>query len=181
MSTGIFSTKFLFDVLREENLNETAYQLANQKDYPGWGYMLEQGATTLWETWAYSPQVYSLNHPMFGSIDEWFYRSLLGINAAEPGFSKVIIKPQPAGDLTWAKGHYDSVSGRIECAWKVSTYAFSLSVTIPANVKAEVWVRCGEGLPVLESGKPVAVVKYVDGYAMVEVGSGSYSFESDLE
>ncbi len=181
VSTGIFSTKFLFDVLREENLNETAYQLANQKDYPSWGYMLEQGATTLWETWAYSPQVYSLNHPMFGSIDEWFYRSLLGINAAAPGFSKVIIKPQPAGDLTWAKGHYDSVSGRIECAWKVSTYAFSLSVTIPANVKAEVWVRCGEGLPVLESGKPVAVVKYTDGYAVIEVGSGTYSFESDLE
>ena len=181
VSTGIFSTKFLFDVLRQEDNNDLAYQLADQRDYPGWGYMLAQGATTLWETWAYSPQVYSLNHPMFGSIDEWFYRSLLGINAAAPGFRKVIIKPQPAGDLTWAKGSYASVSGTIGCEWKRSIYAFELKVSIPANVQAEVWILCGEDLPLRESGKLVPVKRYENGYAVVELGSGTYSFESDLE
>jgi alpha-L-rhamnosidase len=118
---------------------------------------------------------------MFGSIDEWFYRSLLGINAAKPGFSKVVIKPHPAGDLTWAKGSYASVSGTIGCEWKRSIYAFELKVSIPANVQAEVWILCGEDLPLRESGKLYPVKKYENGYAVVELGSGSYSFESDLE
>ena len=113
LSTGIFSTMMMFDVLRENDMNDIAYRIANQRDYPGWGNMIANGATTLWETWAYPESGPSQNHPMFGSVDEWFYRSLLGINAAAPGFKKIIIKPQPAGDLTWAKGSYNSVRGKL--------------------------------------------------------------------
>jgi alpha-L-rhamnosidase len=104
VATGIFGTKMLFDVFRERDQNDLAYRIADQRGYPGWGLMLENGATTLWETWAASDNTYSKNHPMFGSIGEWFYRSLLGINPAAPGFKKIIIKPQPAGDLTFARG-----------------------------------------------------------------------------
>ena len=68
LSTGIFGTKMLFDVLAENDNKEMAYRVADQRSFPGWGYMLEQGATTLWETWAFSDNVYSQNHPMFGSI-----------------------------------------------------------------------------------------------------------------
>lgn len=178
LSTGIFSTKYLFDVLREENLNEWAYQIANQRDYPGWGHMLAGGATTLWETWAYPDRAPSQNHPMFGSISEWFYRSLLGINPAAPGFSKVIIKPQPAGDLTWAKGAYQSVNGKIESEWKIQGNSFSLRVSVPANVQAEVWVKCKENGRVTENGVALSGLKYRDGYAVVEVGSGEYRFET---
>ncbi len=179
VSTGIFSTKYLFDVLREENLNEWAYQIANQRDYPGWGDMLAKGATTLWETWGDPGFTYSANHPMFGSIDEWFYRSLLGINPAAPGFSKVIIKPQPAGDLTWAKGAYQSVQGTIESDWKIQGTTFSLRVNIPANVQAEVWIKCKENGRVTESGVVLSGVQYRDGYAVVELGSGEYRFEAE--
>ena len=93
--------------------------------------MLANGATTLWETWAPSDNVYSQNHPMFGTVDEWFYRSLLGINAAAPGFKKIIIKPQPAGDLTWAKGSYASISGTIVSDWKIENNTFTLKASIP--------------------------------------------------
>ena len=113
VSSGIFGIKMMFDVLSEINRNDLTYEVANQKDFPGWGYMLSKGATTLWESWSYSDNVYSQNHPMFGSIDEWFFRSLLGINPGSPGFEKIIIKPQPAGDLSWAKGSYHSVKGKI--------------------------------------------------------------------
>ncbi|MBD0289024.1 MAG: family 78 glycoside hydrolase catalytic domain, partial [Flavisolibacter sp.] len=68
LSTGIFSTKMLFDVMREKDQNEIAYEVANQRTFPGWGYMLEKSATTLWETWAYPENAPSQNHPMFGSI-----------------------------------------------------------------------------------------------------------------
>lgn len=180
LSTGIFSTKYLFDVLREENLNEWAYQIANQRDYPGWGHMLAKGASTLWETWGDPGFTYSENHPMFGSIDEWFYRSLLGINPAAPGFSKVIIKPQPAGDLTWAKGAYQSVSGKIESDWKIEQGKYSLRVNIPANVQAEVWVKCKENGQVMENGVVLSGLKFRDGYAVVEVGSGEYLFVSNI-
>lgn len=95
VSTGIFATKMMFDVLRQLDKNEVAYQVADQRNFPGWGYMVDNGATTLWETWAYSDGEYSQNHPMFGSVSEWFYRSLSGINAAAPGFEKITIKPQP--------------------------------------------------------------------------------------
>ena len=108
LSTGIFSTKMMFDVFREENMNDVAYGVANAEGYPGWRHMLETGATTLWETWKYPEKYPSQNHPMFGSVSEWFFRSLLGINPGAPGFRRIILKPQPAGDLTWAKGTYQS-------------------------------------------------------------------------
>jgi len=179
ISTGIFSTKYLFDVLREEDQNELAYQLANQRDYPGWGHMLNEGATTLWETWAYPERAPSQNHPMFGSIDEWFYRSILGINPTAPGFASIQIKPQPAGDLTWAKGSYNSIRGNIISDWKIQGKKYSLKVSIPANIKAEVWIRCKENGPLKENGNPVTKVVYKNGYAIVETGSGDYSYESE--
>ncbi len=180
LSTGIFSTKFLFDVLREEGQAELVYLLANQRDYPGWGYMLDQGATTLWETWAYPDRAPSQNHPMFGSIDEWFYRSILGINPSAPGFAKVILKPQPAGDLSWARGEYQSIRGVIKSEWRTDGNKYFLKAFIPANVRAEIWIRCKPNGRIMENGKEVPGVKFTQGYAVVETGSGEYLFETEL-
>lgn len=184
VSTGIFATKMLFDVLRQLDRNDAAYHVANQRGFPGWGYMVEQGATTLWETWAYSDNVYSQNHPMFGSISEWFYRSLLGINAAAPGFEKIIIKPQPAGDLNSASGSYNSIRGKIESNWTRAGEKFQLSVSIPANTTAEVWVPTKNASSVTESGKAIPGVGSViflreeNGYAVYKTGGGNYQFEA---
>ncbi|MBD0353419.1 MAG: alpha-L-rhamnosidase, partial [Flavisolibacter sp.] len=186
LSTGIFSTKMLFDVMREKDQNEIAYNIANQRTFPGWGYMLEKGATTLWETWAYPENAPSQNHPMFGSISEWFYRSLLGINAAAPGFERILIKPQPAGDLTWAKGNYQSVRGLIGSDWKKEGNRFTLNVSIPANTTAEVWIpvkmngAVREGNKVISNGPGILQKHYENGYAVLEVGSGDYQFTSEL-
>ncbi len=116
--------------------------------FPGWGNMLANGATTLYESWEYPDTVGSQNHPMFGSISEWFYKSLLGINARAPGFTKFEIKPQPAGDLTWAKGYYDAMVGRIVSDWHTEGVKFYLDVTIPANTKAFVYVPSLAKFPV---------------------------------
>ena len=176
LSTGIFSTKMLFDVLREQNMNELAYTIANQRSYPGWGHMLENGATTLWETWRYPETGPSQNHPMFGSVDEWFYRSLLGINSAGPGFEKIIIRPQPAGDLTWAKGSYNSIRGKISSDWKRNAAGFTLSVSIPANTTAEIWLPSKSDAIIREGGKAVTRSRWEDGYTVVSTGSGDYTF-----
>jgi alpha-L-rhamnosidase len=178
LSTGIFSTKMMFDVLRENDMNDIAYKVANQNDFPGWGNMIRNGATTLWESWEFPETNASLNHPMFGSVDEWFYRSLLGINPAAPGFEKFIIKPQPAGDLSWAKGSYNSIRGIIVSDWKLNANDFMLNVSIPANTKATIYIPSKENGEVLESGKAVNVLRYEKGYAVVETGSGNYSFKA---
>ncbi|MEP6947673.1 MAG: family 78 glycoside hydrolase catalytic domain [Ginsengibacter sp.] len=181
LSTGIFSTNMMFDVLRENDMNDIAYRIASQKDYPGWGNMIANGATTLWETWAYPESGPSQNHPMFGSVDEWFYKSLLGINVAAPGFKKIIIKPLPA-ELTWAKGSYQSVYGEILSDWKKEGDSFQLKITVPVNTTAEVWIPATQNEAITESGKNnfeqdgLRLIKYERGYAVFEVGSGNYDF-----
>lgn len=175
LSTGIFSTKMLFDVLRKLDKNDMAYRIANQPDYPGWLYMLKNGATTLWETWYYSETVHSRNHPMFGSVDEWFYRSLLGINSASPGFEKIRIKPQPVDGLNWAKGSYKSVRGIISSEWKRDAGIFSMSVTIPPNTQSEVWVPAGRQQLVKLNGQ-TASARQQEGYQVFLLGSGNYNF-----
>jgi alpha-L-rhamnosidase len=179
VSTGIFSTKMLFDVLRENDMNEDACRIAQQKDFPGWINMLNHGATTLWERWDLPGTVYSMNHPMFGSIDEWFYRSLLGINAAATGFKKIVIKPQPAGGINWAKGTYQSVMGIIKSDWKKEGDKFLLHVSIPPNTSATIFIPAKENKAITENAKQVNVLRYEKGYAVVEVGSGDYSFAAD--
>ena len=187
LSTGIFATKFMFDFFREQNRNDVSYTVANQRDFPGWGNMLANGATTLYESWQYPDTVNSQNHPMFGSISEWYYKSLLGINAKAPGFTKIEIKPQPAGDLTWAKGHYEAVVGRIASEWKIVGTRFFLNVTVPANTTSTIYVPSLPKTEVFDGGKAVeksAGLKFIafrDGYAIFEAGSGTYSFESKYQ
>jgi len=184
LSTGIFATKFIFDYFRDINRNDVSYSVANQRSFPGWGNMLANGATTLYESWQYPDTVDSQNHPMFGSISEWFYKSLLGINATSPGFTTFEIKPQPTGDLTWAKGHYDAVSGHIASEWKIEGIRFYLNVTVPANTTATLYVPSLPVKTVLEGDKSATAAyglkfrEYKDGYAVFEAGSGAYAFTS---
>jgi alpha-L-rhamnosidase len=181
LTTGIFGTQMFFDVMRTNDRNDIAYRVVNQKDFPGWGHMLDKGATTLWESWDFPETVPSRNHPMFGSVDEWFYRSLLGINYDAPGFEKIIIKPQPTGNLTEAKGSYQSVRGRIISDWKIERGQFVFKVTIPVNTTAQIFLPSRENAAVTEGGKSVNNVRYENGYAVLQVGSGDYSFTSTIK
>lgn len=186
LSTGIFGTKMLFDVLRDLEKEDWAYEIANQRTFPGWGYMLEHGATTLWETWAYSDNVYSHNHPMFGSINEWFYRSILGINLAEPGFNKIVIRPQLPEGLSWASGHYDSIHGRIGSTWKIDKGVFYLDVEIPVNTTAEIWLPKKQGEIVhvdgllLDASGRILETGAESNHIIARIGSGKYSFQVSL-
>ena len=173
LSTGIFGTKYVFQVLSDAGRNDVAYRIVNNKTFPGWGYMLDNGATTIWEHWEYSDNTFSHNHPMFGSVSEWFYKSLAGIqpDPSGPGFKKFIVKPSVVGDLTWVKAHHDSMYGRIESSWKREGNKLTMTVTVPPNTSATVFVP---GTGVMESGKSVKASRN----GAVEVGSGTYVFVS---
>jgi alpha-L-rhamnosidase len=161
--------------------------MVNQRTFPGWGHMLENGATTLWEHWEFSDNTYSHNHPMFGSVSEWFYKVLGGISPAPEavGFDKIIIRPQPVGDLKWVKASYDSAHGKIISEWKLEAGKFNLHVRVPVGAEAKVFLPAKDGTPVTESGKPiehapgVQLLSREHGSVAVAVVSGEYEFRSE--
>ena len=166
---------------------DVACQVVNQRTFPGWGHMLENGATTLWEHWEFSDNTYSHNHPMFGSVSEWFYRVLAGINPAPDavGFDKIIIRPQPVGDLKWVKASYDSVRGPVVSEWSLENGQFTLRVRIPVGVTASVHLPARDRTRIREGGRPldqasdVRFLRMEGSTAVLATGSGSYEFVSD--
>jgi alpha-L-rhamnosidase len=185
IDTGILGAKYILNALLENGRADVAYRIVSQKDLPSWGWWIEQGATTLWEQWNGSE---SRNHIMFGDISAWFYKALAGINLdpAAPAFKHIIIKPNLVGGLTSADASYDSVRGRIVSDWKAKDGRFELTVTIPANTTATVYVPVANSAPIKEDGKPAgdaAGIKFLrveDGRTLFEVGSGTYHFTAPL-
>ena len=142
LTTGIFGTKYLLEVLSTEGMEELAGKIVTRREIPGWGYMLDNGATTLWETWKASDNTYSQNHPMFGSVEEWFMKHILGIAPAADavGFDRITIRPQAVAGLTWARGTYRSVKGPVRVEWKIAEGKMKLTLDLPPGVHAKVWL-----------------------------------------
>ncbi len=142
LTTGIFGTKYLLEVLSTEGLEELAGAVVARREFPGWGHMLDNGATTLWENWKGSDNTYSQNHPMFGSVEEWFMKHALGVSVAEDavGCDRVVIRPQAVAGLTWAKGEYRSLKGPVRVEWRIAGGKLKLSVELPPGVAAKVWL-----------------------------------------
>jgi alpha-L-rhamnosidase len=142
LTTGNLCTKYLMEVLIDAGYVELAFRLATQTSYPSWGYMLANGATTIWERWeqATGRGMNSHNHPMFGSIGAWFYRALAGIRvcADGPGFGRFAIRPSVPSGIRHVKASVKTVRGIVTSAWEVSDDAFALSVEIPVSSQAEV-------------------------------------------
>jgi len=143
LTTGIFGTKYLLEVLSTEGLEELAGRIVARREFPGWGYMLDHGATTLWETWKPSDNTYSQNHPMFGSVEEWQMKHVLGLTVPEDaaGSDRVVIHPKPVAGVTWAKGHWFCPGkGFVRVDWKIMDGKMKLVVEIPRRMKAKVWL-----------------------------------------
>ena len=152
LDTGMLGTYFLIQYLPTVQRDDLLFTIVNQKTYPGWGYMLEQGATTMWEQWnGYWSQI----HSCFTSIAGWFHNGLAGIqpDPAAPGFKHIIIRPAVVGDLTWVKSSYRSIHGTIVSNWRREKDVFTLDVTIPANTTATVYVPTKNVASVTESGR----------------------------
>jgi alpha-L-rhamnosidase len=189
ISTGIFGTKYMLNDLTDLGHADVAYEIANQRTFPGWGYMLANGATTLWETWATSDNVYSRDHPMFGSISEWFYKGLAGIKPAPDavGFDHIILQPHSVGDLKWVKASYDSARGKIVSEWTHENGQFKLHVTIPVGAQATLRLPATENAKITEDGKPAETAPGVQSFsretdaAILTLQSGDYHFVSKLK
>jgi len=182
VGTGLVGAQWLMRTLSDNGHADTAYQIATQKTYPGWGYMVAKGATTIWELWngdTADPAMNSGNHVMqIGDLAVWMYEYLAGIRSdpEKPGFEHFLIHPYPAGDLSFVKASHESPFGKITSSWKRAAGKFTLDVTVPPNTSATVWLPVKDPSSVTESGKPMKPVRTEGGYAIYEVHSGSYAF-----
>ena len=168
--------------------------------------MIENGATTIWERWDgyvkgrgfQMPGMNSFNHYAFGAVDEWMWRNIVGINPDEqhPGFKHFVVHPELSGDLTWARGSYNSIRGPIRSSWKLDGKKFSLHISVPPNTSATVYLPATEMAQVSEGGRPVSssptlpakdagkggaptALGVKNGAAAFEVASGDYEFTVD--
>jgi hypothetical protein len=189
ITAGDVGYRYLLRALADGGRSDVIYAMNNQSDKPGYGYQLKQGATSLTEAWDASPHA-SQNHFMLGQINEWFFHDLAGIadDPSGPGFKKIVIHPQPVGDLTSAGADYESIRGKIGSHWtRGKDGGFSLDVEIPANATATVFVPAGEGSKVTEGGAPAAqgegvrFLRREQGCEVFAVGSGRYRFASRLK
>ena len=166
VSCGVLGMQHLMTGLTHRGHLDLAMRIILQRDYPSFGYMIDQGATTIWELWngnTADPSMNSGNHVMLlGDLILWEYEYLGGIRALGPGYGKIQLKPYPIEGLDFVNCSYNSVSGHIESNWKRNKDHFEWDIVIPANTTAEVWL-------------PTA-----NGYEKKTYGSGKYHLTSKL-
>ena len=193
LSTGFIGVKYLNPVLAESGNLDLAYRLLFNTTFPSWGFPITQGATTIWERWDgwtaekgfQDPGMNSFNHYSMGSVGEWLYRYVVGIDLDPEvaGYKRFVVHPRPNSKLKNAKAEYVSIHGAIKVGWTQQEGKFTLNVTVPANTTSVVYVPTLDPDSVQEGGKPaksVEGIKYLkteDGCAIFEVGSGEYTFE----
>jgi alpha-L-rhamnosidase len=155
LDCGILGTKYLLHALSDNGRADLAYKIVDQHSFPGWGYWIDQGATTLWEQWNGTE---SRNHIMFGDVSAWFYETLAGIrpDADQPGFKRIIFQPYFAPELSWVKASHQSRYGEISAEWSRKSGHVYYKIVIPANTTGEV---------ILPGGKKTSL------------GSGSYTIK----
>jgi alpha-L-rhamnosidase len=191
LKTGFVGTPYLCRVLSENGNNDLAYTLLLNKDYPSWLYAVTMGATTIWERWnsvlpdgkISGTDMNSLNHYAYGSIVEWMYRNVAGINPVEdqPGFRHVRLSPQPEYRLKFAKATLDSAAGLYESHWELSEDGeLRFTFVIPFNATATVELPDAALDNVLLNGKSLNEVEVsanqTGKQVQVELSSGTWEF-----
>jgi alpha-L-rhamnosidase len=188
VSTGLVGIQWLMRGLSDFGKPDLAFKIATNRDYPSWGYMIEKGATTIWELWngdTADPRMNSHNHVMLlGDLIIWYYEYLAGIrnDSGSFGFRNVIMKPYTNIGPDYVNASYESVRGLIKSDWKRGEDDFIWNITIPCNSTATVYIPAINEDKVLEGDKKASDSEGVrflemDGeYAVFKVGSGNYRF-----
>lgn len=195
LTTGILATKYLFPVLASRGHADLAYEVLTQPDYPGYGFMLAHGATTLWELWQErtGPEMNSHNHHMFASAGTFLYSILAGINRGQGlAYSNIRIEPQLVHGLNWASASTQTIHGLVASSWKRAGNGYELTVNIPAGVTASVHLPLlkladavieESGKVIFANNKPqgddggISSVRLMQANVICDIGSGTYVFD----
>lgn len=194
VSTGLIGIQYLMRGLTEYDNADLAFKLASNTTYPSYGYMIENGATTIWELWngnTADPNMNSQNHVMMlGDLLTWFYENLAGIRTdkEEVGFKKIIMRPTLPADLNFVNASYKSSYGLIKSSWKKSDDVMEWNISIPANTSARIFIPAKSMDDVTASGISLRQAEDIQilpfwkhGTIVVEVPSGDYQFKSKIK
>ena len=182
LDTGIFGTRFFFEVLAENGLQDLAYEAMNKRTEPSFGHWIELGSTTTRERW---DEEGSHNHPMFGGGLVWMYRNLAGMKAdpERPAYKHIIFKPQIVEELDMVTYKNETAYGIAGITWRNSKDEFEMDIIVPVGSTATVYFPHKNKRKITENGNDIDDsddVKFVsmeENYAIYEVGSGEYSFK----
>jgi alpha-L-rhamnosidase len=185
---GITGGAFLYKTLLGLDRQDLLFTMANQETYPGWGDMLRDGATTIYESW---DKDNSLCHSSYLYIGTWFIEGLAGIKTdlQAPGFQHFLLKPGLVNDpsLKWVKAHHDSIYGRIVSNWSLDNKrTLAWNVTVPPNTTATLYLPTSDAKTATEGGEPLAQAKGVkqagaqSGAVVLDLQPGAYEFKSNL-
>jgi len=190
--TGILGTRYIFDTLSENGFPEVIYKMIKQKSFPGYGYMIQEGATTLWERWEKleGGGMNSHNHIMLGSVDAWFYKTLVGITSLKPAWKKVRIKPYIPDDMDYASGSITTILGIVYSSWEKLNNKIKMTIKVPIGCTADVWIPIKEKNVLIkesndiiwkperktESTNQVMFLNLEENHVIFKVGSGYYEF-----
>ena len=197
LSTGFIGVSLLNPQLTLAGYADVAYRLLLRDDYPSWLYPVKHGATTIWERWNgwtekegfFNPQMNSFNHYSLGSVGEWLFRHVAGIELDPdvPGFRRIVLRPFIRPGLSFARASYCTMQGEILSDWKHAGGKLKWSIRIPASTTARVFVPSEPGSRVTENGAPVEVVEGLrvigrEGkFLICEAGSGIYTFGTNWQ
>lgn len=183
LTAGDIGYRYLLRALEDAGRSDVIFDMNSRSDVPGYGYQLAKGATALTESWQALPSV-SNNHFMLGHLMEWFYAGLVGIKQEENSiaFKNIVIYPQPVGDVTQAKASYHAPYGLISSEWKKSENAFELTIQIPPNTNATIYLpttkqsKITEGNTPMSKNKDITFKGFEKDRAIIHIGSGTYQF-----
>ena len=154
IQTGFAGTPYVLDALSSTGHLDEAYRLLLQRECPSWLYTVMMGATTMWERWdsmlpngTINPgQMTSFNHYALGAVADWMHRNIGGIAPLEPGYSRVLIAPQPGGGIRWARSSLQTRHGRISVSWtQEAEGSIELDITVPDGIAALVQLPGTDG------------------------------------
>lgn len=179
ITTGIFGTKYLLDALSSKGHTDIALKVVTQPGYPGWRYMIDHGATTIWETWKESDNTFSQNHPMFGSVSEWYNKWLGGIQPDPeiPGSRKILLRPQPVRDLDFVTASKDLPEGVITSQWRWDNHNLHFFFDLPADLPVK-WVPAGGvgNIRILDSPRGWDTLQIAHPQHIILTKKGKYHF-----
>jgi alpha-L-rhamnosidase len=186
LATGFLGTPYLLAVLVDTGHSDIAYKLLLNTDYPSWGYLVDHGATTMWERWngdkmRGDPSMNSYNHYAYGAVADWIYRYAAGIDvvSSDPGFHTIYLHPTFDARLGNLDVRYDSEYGQIHSSWSIKDKVVSWLVTIPPNTTARVPLSLTQQNGFTLDGEALSAnknLRLVDS-ATYELQPGSYLFQ----
>ena len=184
LATGFLGTPYLLEELTKAGYPELAYKLLLNTDYPSWGYMVQHGATTMWERWngdqmLADPGMNSFNHYAYGAVADWVYRYAAGIDTTplDAGFHTIVLHPVFDRRLGSLDLRYQSAYGEIHSSWTVDGDRAHWTVTIPPNTSGWLSLTAAEAASYTLNGKPLVNPAVRDGMTGYKLESGTYSFE----